>query len=179
MEAFVLGVIVQWKNFKYSSFFLYCWCLKNCTGMQLHDLCVYWMNLVKVLLQKVSLCKRNKRSISWICYVCSNWNIADVMHCINVSVISDGIGLLGGTINHFVTCDDPPKVGSSSLTGHNNSMLIIILMRLGAWGQKHSLWFSIEAYVSYKARFPTASNYYFFFLPPFLSSELFRSFWLD
>jgi hypothetical protein len=30
-------------------------------------------------------------------------------------IISDGIGLLGGTTNHFVTCDDPPKVGGSSL----------------------------------------------------------------
>ena len=28
---------------------------------------------------------------------------------------SDGIGLLGGTINHFVACDDPPKVWSYSL----------------------------------------------------------------
>ena len=27
--------------------------------------------------------------------------------------ISDGIGLLGGTINHFAVSDDPPKVGSN------------------------------------------------------------------
>lgn len=26
------------------------------------------------------------------------------------TLTEDGIGLLGGTINHFVTCDDPPKV---------------------------------------------------------------------
>lgn len=175
MEAPVLGVIFQRKNLKYSSFFLYCWCLKNCTGMQLQGLCVYWMNLVKVLLQKVSLCKRNKRSISWICYVSSNWNIADVMHCINVGIISDGIGLLGGTINHFVTCDDPPKVGSSSLSGHKNSILIIILM----WWEhgERSIHFDFPCFL--QGQLPTASNYYFFFSPSFLSSELVRSFWWD
>ncbi|KAF3446971.1 hypothetical protein FNV43_RR12151 [Rhamnella rubrinervis] len=28
----------------------------------------------------------------------------------NIDNVSDGIGLLGGTINHFVSCDEPPKV---------------------------------------------------------------------
>jgi hypothetical protein len=56
-ESSILGVLFHKRTIPFVLIPLL-FMLKNSTGKQLHDLCVYWMNLVKVLLQKVSLCKR-------------------------------------------------------------------------------------------------------------------------
>lgn len=45
------------------------------------------------------------------CYWFRKYSITDFINHIEViDNVSDGIGLLGGTINHFVSYDEPPKV---------------------------------------------------------------------
>lgn len=48
-----------------------------------------------------------------LCYITGILQMFYMNLCSQYS--SDGIGLLGGTITHFATCDDPPKVGGSFL----------------------------------------------------------------
>lgn len=73
------------------------------TGMQPRDPFVCWMSLEKALSRKVSLSSPPSQTFHYL--------LCDIVYSVTVFYnVSDGIGLLGGAINHFVSCDDPPKV---------------------------------------------------------------------
>lgn len=86
--------------------------VRNHTGRQHHGLCVCWMNLVKVLLQKVSLSPlSNKNNF----FDNRGVQLSQYVYVITVrNFVADGIGLLGGTINYFASYDSPPKVEALS-----------------------------------------------------------------
>ena len=74
------------------------------SGKLHHDLYASWMNSVKAHSQKARfpnlLFPGSFPESITLCLL----TLQILMY------ISDGIGLLGGTINHFADCDDPPKV---------------------------------------------------------------------